>query len=320
MTLLGWTTCWVVILEAARSADEYWNRTRCAGAGPRGYNQPNPVQGKVEHKRQSRAIVGMSKTGGDLPADVDLAGLINELPAAVIVSNDAGKIEYANARAEAILGYTREEFNGLEIGDLIPLKRRARHARLEQAFLRAPTPRYFEGGPGPLPALRKDGTVLPLHIALTSTPSAAGGVRVIAVLYDATEQVVLAEQEREGREALRIAESIHASLLETTHDLIWQCDNQGRFTYLSERWVDVLGYEVSEMLGKPFVDFMPEDEHERALAEFSRHMAGGRVRDFQATHLSRLGEPVICSSTRSPCSMTTVRSLELRARLPTSPR
>jgi PAS domain S-box-containing protein len=47
----------------------------------------------------------------------------------------------------------------------------------------------------------------------------------------------------------------YKDLVETSQDLIWQCDNEGRFTYLNPVWETISGYQIEEMIGRKFSDF-----------------------------------------------------------------
>ena len=50
-------------------------------------------------------------------------------------------------------------------------------------------------------------------------------------------------------------EALYRDLVETSQDLIWQCDADGRCTYLNPAWETTLGYKIEEMIGRPFSDF-----------------------------------------------------------------
>jgi|GEM_PF-6681766 len=50
------------------------------------------------------------------------------------------------------------------------------------------------------------------------------------------------------------------NLIETSFDVIWECDEKGVYTYVSPRIKDLLGYEVSEVLGRTLFDFMSKEE------------------------------------------------------------
>jgi PAS domain S-box-containing protein len=60
---------------------------------------------------------------------------------------------------------------------------------------------------------------------------------------------------REAELALRHSETLYANLVETSHDLIFQCDARGRFIFLNSAWERTLGYPTTEMLGRLPTDF-----------------------------------------------------------------
>jgi len=66
-----------------------------------------------------------------------------------------------------------------------------------------------------------------------------------------------------AEEALRRSEQKFKDLTETTTDWMWEVDAQGVYTYASPKIKELLGYEVSEVLGKIPFDLMPNEEAEK---------------------------------------------------------
>ncbi|MDA8098427.1 MAG: PAS domain S-box protein [Nitrospiraceae bacterium] len=97
---------------------------------------------------------------------------------------------------------------------------------------------------------------------------------------------------RQAEDALRSSESLYHDLVETSQDLIWQCDLEGRYTYLNPAWQPVFGYAVEEMLGKRFSDFQTPERAERDRREFTRLLQSGSVRRFETVHLGRDGRKI----------------------------
>jgi PAS domain S-box-containing protein len=97
---------------------------------------------------------------------------------------------------------------------------------------------------------------------------------------------------QQAEEKLRKSESLYHSLVETSQDLIWQCDAEGRYTYLNPAWEQVFGYELHEMLGKRFGDFQAPGGAGRDLAEFNRLMEGGSVTGFETTYVGKSGNEI----------------------------
>jgi PAS domain S-box-containing protein len=74
---------------------------------------------------------------------------------------------------------------------------------------------------------------------------------------------------KQAEEALRRSEQKFKDLTETTTDWVWEVDAQGIYTYASPKVKDLLGYEVSEVLGKTPFDLMPEGEAEKIRKSFN---------------------------------------------------
>jgi PAS domain S-box-containing protein len=86
-------------------------------------------------------------------------------------------------------------------------------------------------------------------------------------------------------------------LVEASQELFWECDAEGRYTYLNAAWEDAFGYRLDEMLGRPFTDFQDPEAAERDTREFSRLMAGGSVRGYDTVHIRKNGQPIYLSFT-----------------------
>jgi len=88
------------------------------------------------------------------------------------------------------------------------------------------------------------------------------------------------------------SEALYHSLVEISQDLIWQCDPEGRYTFLNPAWKQVFGYELNEMLGKKFTDFQLDEAGDRGYGEHVRLMAGNSVTGYEATHIGKAGNEI----------------------------
>jgi PAS domain S-box-containing protein len=68
------------------------------------------------------------------------------------------------------------------------------------------------------------------------------------------------------------SEEKYRSLVEAMPDWLWEVDREGVYTYVSPKVKDLLGYEVSEVLGKTPFDLMPEEETARIRKIFVEKM------------------------------------------------
>lgn len=81
------------------------------------------------------------------------------------------------------------------------------------------------------------------------------------------------------------SEGRYRDLVETSHDLIWQTDAEGRFTYLNAAAYDIFGLAPSDLIGRCFFSFEANGSHvpnRRFLSTLRRH---GEVQNH-VTHLT----------------------------------
>jgi diguanylate cyclase (GGDEF)-like protein/PAS domain S-box-containing protein len=101
---------------------------------------------------------------------------------------------------------------------------------------------------------------------------AADGRRLGAVVVNAD---LTAFREAEGR--LRRSEERHRRVLESMSDCVFETDESGRWTHLSETWTNATGFVVEDCLGRPAWEFVhPEDRSEHARA-FAPLLSGERA-------------------------------------------
>ena len=88
------------------------------------------------------------------------------------------------------------------------------------------------------------------------------------------------------------SEALYHDLVETSQDLIWQCNAEGEYTYLNPAWEQVFGYKIEEMLGKKFTDFQTPQMAARDQKEFSRLMQGNAVKGLETIHIGKSGNEI----------------------------
>jgi len=102
-------------------------------------------------------------------------------------------------------------------------------------------------------------------------------------------------------ERLRESERHFRYLVETSNDLVWIVDRDGRWTYLSPRATrQIFGCEPEDLLGKRLVDTQPEAERPRTEAMLARVLGDGTASHFETVHLDREGEQVVLSLNATP--------------------
>jgi PAS domain S-box-containing protein len=61
----------------------------------------------------------------------------------------------------------------------------------------------------------------------------------------------------------------YQTLIDSVNEIIFQTDNDGNWTFLNKSWTMVMGYELSEVLGKPFFNYLHPDDVEKNFKLFT---------------------------------------------------
>jgi|CXWL01.1.fsa_nt_gi diguanylate cyclase (GGDEF)-like protein/PAS domain S-box-containing protein len=117
----------------------------------------------------------------------------------------------------------------------------------------------------------------------------------VIVTYNDTSERHAAER------ALRKSEALYRNLVETSNDLIWSLDAEGRWTYLSPAAVRrIYRCEPADMLGREIREQTAQEVNERDLAVFRRILDGESVFDYETRHVRRDGSTVDLSFNAVP--------------------
>jgi PAS domain S-box-containing protein len=92
---------------------------------------------------------------------------------------------------------------------------------------------------------------------------------VFGVIQDVTLQ-------KQAEATLRESENKYRSIVETTPDLIWEIDTGGRFTFLSPKIFDLLGYRADDLLKKPLFSLLPPDQIPEVTRILEQQITGGQ--------------------------------------------
>ncbi|MBI2865482.1 MAG: PAS domain S-box protein [Chloroflexi bacterium] len=102
---------------------------------------------------------------------------------------------------------------------------------------------------------------------------------------------------KQTEEALQHSQERFRNLVETTSDWVWEVGEDVRYTYVSPKVRDLLGYDPEEILGKTPFDLMPPEEAKRVAGLFVPIAAQRRpFSGLENTNLHKDGRPVVLES------------------------
>lgn len=132
--------------------------------------------------------------------------LLESAPQGIIATSSAGEIVQVNDAALEVFGYSREELLGQPVDMLVPQEVQPGHAAHRDSYFSAPEVRPMGMGRD-LHGLRKDGSIVPLEIGLSSIPTQSGPI-ALAFISDITERKAAEEAERRWTEETSIMAEI----------------------------------------------------------------------------------------------------------------
>lgn len=105
----------------------------------------------------------------------------------------------------------------------------------------------------------------------------------LAIMRDVTAR-------KRAEEEVQKSKSLYQNLVETSHDLIFQCDNKGEFVFLNKAWESTTGYRIEEMIGQPFSKFKRPDLIARDSEAFEKLLEGESIAGYETIYITKSGE------------------------------
>jgi len=177
----------------------------------------------------------------------------------------------------------------------------------DKPMVRALLARLFQGETvtGEFRVICKDGRVK--WIRDSATPVLDGRGRIVGVTgvvsditraKEAEEELRRLTQELERKveertRALKASEQLYRNLVENALVGISQVDEEGRYTYANQAFLDLIGYSWEEVEGRFFADFVPQEHRGEMIEKFRERMEGKKDRETYETRLlNREGDAV----------------------------
>lgn len=110
---------------------------------------------------------------------------------------------------------------------------------------------------------------------------------LLGILRDITDR-------KRTEDAFLKSEKRFRSLVETSPDIIWEIDPDGKFHYISPKVSTILGYTPEEVLGRSITDLVPEHEKNLATRELMQYvLSDGPLSPIEVTARHRDGHEMI---------------------------
>lgn len=179
---------------------------------------------------------------------------------AVMVIDQAGRIELFNRAAEKLFGYRAEELLGKNVSVLMPEPDRSSHDDYMQRYMTTGE-KHIIGIGREVMARRKDGTIFPVHLAIGEI-TGDGPRRFVGQLHDITSR-------RSALDELQRERDMARQYLEIAEVALMVLDADNRVVMLNRKGCEILRRHEADVIGADWLTLaIPPDERTAVAGVF----------------------------------------------------
>lgn len=189
----------------------------------------------------------------------------------IITIDERGIMETVNPAVERLFGYRHAELIGRNISMLMPSPHHERHDDYIARYVRSGEARIIGTG-REVEGLRRDGTIIPLELALSEVRGGAGTRRrFTGIIRDISAR-------RESEAVLRESRARIQAILDTAVDGIITIDDHGIIESANTAIERLFGYSPADMIGRNISMLMPSPHREQHDEYIARYLRTGEAR------------------------------------------
>jgi PAS domain S-box-containing protein len=205
---------------------------------------------------------------------------------AIFVETKDGRILGVNHRACEMYGYTRDEFIGKTVKDLVP----EGNSIFPAADMQSNNSRI------PLETInrRANGALFPVEVS-GGLQTLDGEEVLLAMVRDITER-------KQAEEALNESKLLFHLLIESLPQNIYAKDTHGRFIFANQNYCTTQGSTLEEILGKTDFELHPPELAQKYLLDDQRVIETGKTIELEEEHQPIGGQKTYVQVIKTPFS------------------
>lgn len=201
-----------------------------------------------------------------------------------MIIGPGGRVEFLNAQAQRITGYTNQETREMKCSQVF----RSPNCQTECSLCN-PENQKKSCQKREMIITRKDGALHPIECSTSTLVDAEGNVTGAVDVFKDISKIKLLE------DGLRHSENKYRQLFESTKDMIFIISKEGRFLDFNQALVDLLGYqEKSEIYALKYIEKIFIDLIHWKVFQKQMNL-NGYVKSFEAGFRTRDGSRLHCN-------------------------
>ncbi|MEP6537102.1 MAG: PAS domain S-box protein [Bryobacteraceae bacterium] len=209
---------------------------------------------------------------------------------AVISTDTAGRIIFANPVAQSLLGWTQAELTGRRLDEPFRIVNELTRAAVESPVAKVLREGSIVGLANHTILISRDGAEIPIDDSGAPIRDAAGTIHgTVLVFRDVTAR-------RKAEQTMQLL----ASIVESSADAIIGHDLKGLFTSWNKGAERIFGYSTEETIGRPTSLISSPNRGDEMPDVLERIKRGEKIEQYQAVRRTKSGEEIDVAITISP--------------------
>lgn len=209
---------------------------------------------------------------------------------AVIVTDIHGRLNFVNAVAEALTGWTTESAKGLDLTRIFRMINEHSREPVEDLVSKVLRTGVIHGVANHTLLIRRDGGEIPIESSAAPIRTPTGGLFGVVLVFKDVSARRRAEHERGWL----------AAIVESSNDAIVSKSLDGQITSWNPAAERLFGYTAEQAIGNSIMLIIPPDLRNEEQELLARLRAGERIEHFETVRVARDGRHLEVSLTVSP--------------------
>ena len=213
----------------------------------------------------------------------DLAITLRSIGDAVIATDREGRVTRMNPVAEQLTGWSLAEAAGKPLEDVFRIINAQTRAPVENPIAKVLASGQVVGLANHTALIARDGIVRQIADSAAPIRDAEGRIRgIVLVFRDVSAEYQIKEVLQKTTEELK-------GFFNISLDLLCIADLEGNFIKVNKAWEDVLGYHVTELEKRKFLEFVHPEDMQATLDAMAKLGEGKRVLNFTSRYKCKDG-------------------------------